>query len=187
VKIRNAPRYQSRLTLAERVQTFDSGVWRVANAGELAAICADDGDLTVIGIPRHLLKRWWSLADREQIAAGFDGYAREVAEYFKYKSWELPATPLMEVVASGGKHDEAIVSSHEMRFSSGVGTLNACISLGDENAAIALDGGSGRIRVILEPGEGLMLPAGGVLWNRSTVGSSEFAVTLLIGSLSATD
>jgi hypothetical protein len=40
--------------------------------------------------------------------------------------------------------------------------------------------------VILEPGEGLTFPAAGVLWNRSVLGDSDLAVTLLIGSL-ATD
>jgi hypothetical protein len=37
--------------------------------------------------------------------------------------------------------------------------------------------------VILEPGEGLTFPASGVLWNRSGIGNSDLAVTLLIGSL----
>jgi hypothetical protein len=41
-----------------------------------------------------------------------------------------------------------------------------------------------RIRIILEPGEGLMVPVSGVRWNQSTLGNSELAVTLLIGSLS---
>ena len=43
----------------------------------------------------------------------------------------------------------------------------ACINLDDENAAIAFKAESGRIRIILEPGEGLMFPERGVLWNRS--------------------
>jgi len=37
--------------------------------------------------------------------------------------------------------------------------------------------------VILEPGEGLTFPASGLLWNRSVLGDSDLAVTLLIGSL----
>jgi len=108
-----------------------------------------------------------------------------MAEYLVYKDWIVPAHLLMTVVASGGKHDRALVASNPMRFGNGVvGTVIACINLDDENAAIALKGESGRIRILLEPGEGLMLPESGVLWNRSALGNSDLAVTLLIGSLS---
>jgi hypothetical protein len=183
VKIGQAPRYQGRLSFAERVQIIRSTGWRAARADELATICADDGDVSIVGIPRHLLKRWWSLAESDRIDKGFEGYAREIVEYFAYKNWSLPATPLMEVVASGGKRDKRLVPSNPMRFGSGVGTLFACINLGDENAAIAMKAQPARIRVILEPGEGLMMPSAGVLWNRSTLGNSDLAVTLLIGEL----
>jgi hypothetical protein len=182
VKICYAPRYQGRLTLAERLQIRVSTGWRTVNAKELAAICADDGDLSIIGIPRHLLKRWWSLFETDD-ATGFEGYARELAEYLFYKNWVASATLLMEVVASGGKHDKRLVPSNPMRFGCGVGKLFACINLDDENAAIALKAEQGRIRVILEPGEGLLMPSAGVLFNRSTLGSSELAVTLMIGEL----
>jgi len=165
------------------VQVFRSTGWRAARADEVATICADDGDVSIIGIPRHLLKRWWSLAESDHIDKGFEGYAREIAEYFAYKNWSLPATPLMEVVASGRPRDRALVSSNTMRFASGVGTLFACINLSDENAAIAIKAQPARIRVILEPGEGLMMPSAGVRWNRSTLGNSDLAVTLLIGEL----
>jgi hypothetical protein len=170
------------LTLAERLQIRNSTGWRAVNAKELAAICADDGDLSIIGIPRHLLKRWWSLAEASDVT-GFEGYARDLAEYLSYKNWVVPANLLMEVVASGGNHDKRLIPSNPMRFGSGVGTLLACINLDDENAAIALKAEPGRIRVILEPGEGLLMPSAGVLFNRSTIGSSELAVTLLIGEL----
>ena len=183
MKICYAPRYQGRLAFAERVQVFRSTGWRAARADEVATICADDGDVSIIGIPRHLLKRWWSLAESDHIDKGFEGYAREIAEYFAYKNWSLPATPLMEVVGSEDEGDRPLVPSNPMQFANGVGTLFACINLGDENAAIALDAQSSRIRVVLEPGEGLMLPARGVLWNRSTLGNSDLAVTLLIGEL----
>jgi hypothetical protein len=186
VKIGHAPRYQGRLTLAERLQVFRSKGWRPATANELPAMCADDGgDLSIIGIPGHLLKRWWSLAETDVLTTGFGGYGREIAEYFEYKNWfTRPANLLMEVVASGGKHDRALVPSNPMRFSNGVGTMVACINLDDENAAIALKAESGRIRIILEPGEGLLFPERSVLWNRSRLGNSDLAVTLLIGSLS---
>jgi hypothetical protein len=71
-----------------------------------------------------------------------------------------------------------------MRFGVAVGTMIACINLDDENAAIAVKADSGRIRIILEPGEGLMFPERGVLWNRSKLGNSDLAVTLLIGLVS---
>jgi hypothetical protein len=182
VKISYAPRYQGRLTLAERLQIRVSTGWRTVNAKELATICADDGDVSIIGIPQHLLKRWWNMAETDDVT-GFEGYARELAEYFAYKNWSLPATPLMEVVASGGRRDKRLVPSNPMRFGSGVGTLFACINLDDENAAIALKAEPGRIRIILEPGEGLLMPSAGVLFNRSTLGNSDLAVTLLIGEL----
>ena len=174
------------MTLAERVQVFDSTGWRAAIAAELAAMCAADGDLSIIGISRRLLKRWWSLAESgdDALAQGFEGYAREIAEYFGYKNWSLPASALMEVVASGGKRDRALVPSHPMRFANGVGTLLAYINLGEQNAAIALGAEAARIRIILEPGEGVMLPASGIFWNPSALGNSDLAVTLLIGSLS---
>ena len=184
MKICYAPRYQGRLTLPERLQIRVSTGWRTVNAKELAAMCADDGDASIVGIPQHLLKRWWRLAETDDVT-GFDGYARELAEYFAYKNWSLPATPLMEVVASGGNHDKRLVPSNPMRFGSGVGTLIACINLDDENAAIALKVELGRIRIILEPGEGLLMPSAGVLFNRSTLGSSDLAVMLLIGELAS--
>ncbi len=91
----------------------------------------------------------------------------------------------MEVVASDGEHDVAPQPSRATRFSGGVGTLLACINLGDENVSIVLGAESARIRVILEPGEGVMLPACGILWSLSRPGSSDPVVTLLIGSLSS--
>ena len=182
MKICQAPRYQGRLTLAERLQIRVSTGWRTVNAKELATICADDGDVSIIGIPQHLLKRWWNMVETDDVT-GFEGYARELVEYFAYKNWSLPATPLMEVVASGGRRDKRLVPSNPMRFGSGVGTLIACINLDDENAAIALKAEPGRIRIILEPGEGLLMPSAGVLFNRSTLGNSDLALTLLIGEL----
>ena len=171
----------------------------------------------MIAIPKHLLKRWWSLAEAgdgnlTKISAGFENYAREVAEYFNYKNWTLPADAVMEVVVSDGARDAAEVdgvttlglqSSRATSFSAGVGTMLACINLGDENVAIVLGAESSgqacdqagesanvcaeklaRIRVILESGEGVMLPPGGILWNRSTLGTSDLEVLLLIGLLS---
>lgn len=184
MKICHAPRYQGRLTLAKRLQVFRSKGWRPATANEVAAICADDGDVSIIGIPGHLLKRWWSLAETDDFTTGFEHYAREMAEYLVYKDWIEPANFLMTVVASGCNHDRALVPSNPMRFGNGaVGMMIACINLDDENAAIAFKTESGRIRIILEPGEGLMFPERGVLWNRSKLGNSDLAVTLLIGSL----
>jgi hypothetical protein len=184
VKIGHAPRYQGRLTLAERLQVFRSKGWRQATANELPAMCADDGgDLSIIGIPGHLLKRWWSLAEAEDFTPGFEGYAREMVEYLTYKNWIEPGHFLMTVVASGGNHDRALVPSNSMQFGGGaVGAMVACINLDDEKAAIAFKPESGRNRVILDPGEGLLFPERCVLWNRSKLGNSELAVTLLIGS-----
>ncbi len=146
----------------------------------------DGDDLSIIGIPGHLLKRWWSLAAAEDFNTGFEGYARELTEYLTYKNWIEPGHFLMTVVASGDKRDRALVPSKPMRFGNrgAVGTLVLCINLDDENAAIAIKAQSGRVRVILEPGEGLMFPDSRVLWNRSRVGQSDLAVTLLIGSAS---
>ncbi len=186
MKIRHAPRYQSRLTLAERVQVLDSNGWRLLNADEMGVMSNDDGDVAIIGMPRHLLKRWWSLVESDHVTTGFEGYAREIAEYFAYKNWIIPANAVMEMVGSDGHGDGALVPSHPTRFSAGVGKLLACINLGDENAAIALGAAPAQIRVVLEPGEGVMLPMRGtILWGRSTLGSSDLAVTLLIGELSS--
>ncbi len=172
------------MTLAERIQVFEVTGWRSADADELAAICTDNGDVSVIGIPRHLLKRWWDMAERHATDAEFKSYSLEVAQYFQYKDWSIPTVNvLMSVVAAGGKRDEALVPSHPMRFAEGVGTLLAAVNLDDENAAIAVGTGAEKIRVILAPGEGLTFPASGVLWNRSILGDSDLAVTLLIGSL----
>jgi hypothetical protein len=184
LRICNAARYQGRMTLAERIEVFDATGWRSAEADELASMCADDGDVSVIGIPRHLLKRWWDMAERQTTDAEFKSYSLEIAQYFQYKNWSIPTVNvLMSVVAAGGKRDEALVPSHPMRFAEGVGTLNAANNLDDENAAIAVGTETAKIRVILEPGEGLTFPASGVLWNRSVLGDSDLAVTLLIGSL----
>jgi len=185
VKIGHAPRYQCRLTLAERLQGFRSKGWRPATANELPAWCADGGgDLSIVGIPGHLLKRWWSLAETEDFTSGFEGYAREMVEYLTYKNWIKPGPFLMTVVASAGNHDSALVPSNPMQFSGGaVGAMVACINLDDENAAIAFEVESGRIRVILEPGEGVLFPERSILWNRSRIGNSELAVLLLVGSV----
>jgi hypothetical protein len=186
VKICQAPRYQGQLTLAERLQVLRSKGWKAATANELEAMCADDGDLSIIGIPGHLLKRWWSLAETGDLTTGFEHYAREMVEYLTYKNWIEPGPFLMTVVASGGKHDRRLVPSNPMRLGGGaVGTLITCINLDDENAAIAIKAESGRIRIFLEPGEGLMFPEHGVLWNRSKLGNSDLAVTLLIAEPSA--
>jgi hypothetical protein len=183
-RICNAARYQGRMTLAERIQVFEAAGWRSADANELATMFADDGDVSVIGIPRHLLKRWWDMAECNATDAAFKAYSLEIAQYFQYKNWSIPTVNvLMSVVAAGGARDEALVPSHPMRFAEGVGTLIAAINLDDENAAIAVGTETGKIRVILEPGEGLTFPASGVLWNRSVLGDSDLAVTLLIGSL----
>jgi len=188
VKICHAPRYQGRLAVAERLQVLRSNGWKPASADELAALGAADGEggVAVIGIPGRLLKRWWELVESDQVSTGFEGFAREIAEYFEYKNWfALPANLLMEVVAaSGDKHDNELVPSDRMRFANGVGRALAWINLSDENASIALEAERMRIRIILEPGEGLMVPVSGVRWNQSTLGNSELAVTLLIGSLS---
>jgi hypothetical protein len=173
--------------LAERLQVFEVAGWRSAHADELVAICADNGDLSVIGIPRHLLKRWWDMADSNDTDAEFKLYSLEIAQYFQYKNWSIPTVNvLMSVVAAGGNRDEALVPSHPMRFAEGVGKLIAAVNLDDENSAIAVGTETAKVRVILEPGEGLTFPAGGVLWNRSVLDNSDLAVTLLIGSL-ATD
>ena len=222
-RICHAARYQSRLTLSERVQVFDSTGWRLASASELAAASSDNGtplptEVAVIAIPKHLLKRWWSLAEAgdgnlTDISAGFENYAREVAEYFNYKNWMLPADAVMEVVVSDGARnaDEVdgvtrlgLQSSRATRFSAGVGTTLACINLGDAYVAIVLGAESSgeagdqagepandcaerlaRIRVVLEPGEGVMLPPGGIPWNRSSLGTADVDVLLLIGLLSS--
>ncbi len=175
------------MTLAERIQVFEATGWRSAGADELATMCADNGEVSVIGIPRHLLKRWWDMAESNNADAEFKSYSLEIAQYFLYKNWSIPSVNvLMSVVAAGGKRDEALMPSHPMRFAEGVGTLIAAINLDDENAAIAVGTETAKIRVILEPGEGLTFPASGVMWNRSVLGDSDLAVTLLIGSL-ATD
>ena len=172
------------MTLADRIQVFEVSGWRSADADELAAICADNGDVSVIGIPRHLLKRWWDMAERHTADVEFKSYSLEIAQYFQYKNWSIPTVNvLMSVVAAGGNRDEALVPSHPMRFAEGVGTLIAAVNLDDENAAIAVGIETAKTRVILEPGEGLAFPASGVLWNRSVLDNSDLAVTLLIGSL----
>ncbi len=191
LRICHAARYQSPLALAQRLQVDSSG-WRPVNADELAAISTGDGepgDVSVIAIPKHLLKQWWKLAessdgDLTHIAAGFKGYARELAEYFEYKSWTIPPDAVMEVLVSDTERDSALQPSQATRFSGGVGKLLACINLGDQRLAIVLGAEAARIRVLLEPGEGVMLPVSGVLWNRSALGSADPAIMLLIGLLS---
>ena len=53
------------MTLAERMQVFELQRLAVCRPRtSWRTMCADNGDLSVIGIPGHLLKRWWSLAER---------------------------------------------------------------------------------------------------------------------------
>jgi hypothetical protein len=193
VRICHADRYQSRLTIADRVQVFESGRWRAATADELDACTRREdsttGDLSVFAIPKHLLKRWWDLAesgDSVNINPGFEHYARELAEYFNYKSWDLPSDAVMEIVVSSSEHAAEPQPLHATQFNKARGRLHACINLGEENSAISLGAQPADVRVILEPGEGVMFPNADVLWSRSTVGSSDLSVTLLIGSI-ATD
>jgi hypothetical protein len=192
LRICHAARYQSPRTLTERVQVPDSVGWRAAETDELAAMCRADGqssDVSIIAIPKHLLKRWWQLAessdgDLTHITAGFEGYAREIAEYFEYKNWTLPPSAVMEVLVADGERESALQTSQATRFSGGVGKLSACINLGDENLGIVLGAEPVPIRVMLEPGEGVMLPPAGVRWTPSTLAGADPAVMLLIGSLS---
>ena len=185
-RICHAARYQGRLTLAQRVQVFEFGQWRPATAEELAAICAGvgEGAVSVIGIPGHLLKRWWKLAESDPGTGAFDIFGTDIAAYFVYKEWPLQAPLLIEVVGSEDEPDKPLIQSRDMRLGSGVGTVLACINVDEENAAVALGTESGRIRIILEPGEGLMLPSTGVLWNRSALDGSGPAVTMLLAVLS---
>jgi len=176
------------------VQVLDSTGWRGASADEMAAACIDEqgrlaGDVSVIAIPRHLLKRWWNLVesgdgDPARMNRGFESYAREIAEYFSYKSWALPTDAVMEAVLCDDV-SSAPRPSRATRFSLGTGTLLAVINLGEENLGIALGAESAQVRVILEPGEGVILPAGGILWNLATLPGPTLGVTLLIGSLAA--
>ena len=116
--------------MAERIQVFEAAGWRSADANELATMCADNGDVSVINLPRHLLKRWWGMAESKDTAAEFKSYSFEIAQYFQYKQWSIPTVNvLMSVVAAGGKCDEALVPSHPMRFAEGVGTLTAAIKV----------------------------------------------------------
>ena len=138
----------------------------------------------MIGLPRHLLKRWWNLAESNEIVTGFAGYAREIAEYFNYKSWDLPPEAVMEVAVSDGGAT-APQPSRTTCFSAGPGALLACVNLDDDNTAVALGPEFGRIRIILEPGEGLMLPSTGIHWSRSALISPELTVMLMIGVLSS--
>jgi hypothetical protein len=186
LRICHAARYQSRLTLAQRVQVFEFGRWRPAAAEELAAICAGvgDGEVSIIGIPGHLLKRWWKLAESDRSTRAFEVFGNDVATYFVYKEWPLQAPLLIEVVSSEDEPDEPLIQSRGMRLGGGVGTVLACINVDEENAAVALGTESGRIRVMLEPGEGLMLPSTGVLWNRSALDGSGLALTMLLAVLS---
>ena len=185
-RICHAARYQGRLTLAQRVQVFEFGQWRPATAEELAAICAGvgEGAVSVIGIPGHLLKRWWKLAESDPGSKGFEVFGADIATYFVYKEWPLQAPLLIEVVGSEDEPDKALMQSRDMRLGGGVGTVLACINVEEENAAVALGTESGRIRVILEPGEGLMLPPTGVLWNRSALDGWGLALTMLLAALS---
>jgi len=88
------------------------------------------------------------------------------------------------VVSSEDEPDGPLIQSRDMRHSGGVGTVLACINVDQKNAAVALGTESGRIRVVLEPGEGLMLPSTGILWNRSALDGSGLAVTMLLAVLS---
>ena len=90
----------------------------------------------------------------------------------------------MEVLVSDTERESALQPSQATRFSGGVGKLLACINLGDQRLAFVLGAEAARIRVMLEPGVGVMLPASGVLWNLSALGSADPAITLLIGLLS---
>lgn len=143
-----------------------------------------EGDVWVIGIPGHLLRRWWSLAESDRKATGFEAFGTDVATYFVYKEWPLQAPLLIEVVGSEDEPDKPLIQSRDMRLVGGVGTVLACINVDEENAAVALGTESGRIRAILEPGEGLMLPSTGVLWNRSALDGSGLALTMLLAVLS---
>jgi len=189
-RICHAARYQSRLTLAERLQAFHDAAWRTVSASELTALTNSERsarDVSVIAIPKHLLKRWWSLveSDKDGLDAGFRLYSREIAEYLNYKGWALPPGALMEAVAiDQARETPWMKSSAATRFANGLGTLLAVINLGDEELGMVLGDESVRIRIILEPGEGVMLPRVDILWDLSIVSRSNLTTVLLIGLLS---
>src|SRR4051812_44733767 len=82
---------------------FAQGPWRSLTADEMNLLLstAEDGPEKdteagcLFQIPGHLRESWWELLDRsveagEEEPAGFADFARQVAEFLRFKQMEVP-------------------------------------------------------------------------------------------------
>jgi hypothetical protein len=162
--------------------------WRPATDAELALLVEDPvagapatQSSQLFTIPAHLRSQWWVVADGLTDtpmgdSPAYQGFVRAVASFLAFKGLPLPGRCAFDVVLSPGKARtfspglDAGGAGQTAPLSSTV----ACVNLGDGPVSLVflnlpadrlraiLEAGPDypRVRLFLEPGEGVWLPPG---------------------------
>jgi hypothetical protein len=160
--------------------------WRVATDAELAILLGErmtepalwEDAVAAFIIPAHLRSQWWDVAAAsEEGEPDLEPFAQAFVEFAQFKRLPLPPRCTFEVVVTPPGQPAAVPDAAQQPRRAVAG-----VNLGDERTAVVLcnlvpdacPGGVAEflqacpdyplVRVLLEPGEGLWFPAGGVAW-----------------------
>jgi hypothetical protein len=140
--------------------------------------------VAVFAVPEHLLSLWWETAGGgPEGAVELEPFARAFAGFARFKRMPLPDRCTFVVLATPpGMVAEGLGEPASVADVAGV-------NLGEETAAVVLcnlpPGAPAAgpdyplVRLILEPGEGLWLPAG-LTWSRCTLQTRELELWLAV-------
>jgi hypothetical protein len=176
--------WSARLSLGASVQPTAPGLveqpfWRSASAGELAEFVFDPTrsgarkELShcacLFVVPMHIRAAFWDLLARGQEEGGiptdgFNTFAGEVARFLAFKELPLPAGAVCELVVNPpGKTATTGDSSAWGRINFGEDAVSVVCTNVEPGGNAVVDCRGVRLR--LEPGEGLRVPAGALLDN----------------------
>jgi hypothetical protein len=218
IAVRVAPRFHDPVGIAARLSRSsgaDADATTFAARGPLVA--PDDAEIdpgasahendAAIGetevalflLPRHLVARWWALADAapdEGPLPGFDAFAQAVLELFRFKALPLPEPARCEAIAIACGHragtspvaDAAAHGAAGPRLLANLGPRAAHVVLlpvADQQIARGLRylrdaPETALLRVRLDPGDGLWLPATDLLLDFEGEDADEAIVVLCL-------
>jgi hypothetical protein len=163
-----APHFHVPGDWAARVQLGTSTSWRAATGSELDQMVHDpaaplsrealDASLCLFALPRHLHEGFWRLLEQARergdfSAKGFDAFVAEVARFLAFKQMSPPVGAVFDLVVN--QPDSSCDLTGEM-------PVWGLIHLGEGAASIVLSPGPDLplLRIRIDPGEGVRLPAG---------------------------